>query len=65
MSTPPAVAWTRSRSCEGGACIEVAPAPLDGFLFLRAPGSTDPLCVTREEWDAFLAGARAGDFDTV
>jgi hypothetical protein len=54
--------WRRSRRCDSGACVEVA--PINGGIALR--DSKDPdgpiLMFTREEWNAFLDGARAGDF---
>lgn len=54
--------WRRSRQCSTGACVEVAKV---GGLFLvrdsKEPGGT-PLTFTEAEWDAFVAGVKAGDF---
>lgn len=57
--------WRRSSACADTACVEVAGA--GGFLYLRdgkAPGDR-ALRFTRAEWEAFLAGMKAGDFDSV
>jgi hypothetical protein len=48
----------------GGDCVEVA-GNLPGIVALR--DTKDPAGVTlvfsRDEWEAFLAGVRAGEFD--
>jgi Domain of unknown function (DUF397) len=55
---------TSSYSQSGGECVETAFLP-DGGVALRH--STDPegsvLIYTRGEWDAFLKGAKDGEFD--
>ena len=52
-----------SAKCEAGACVEVA--QLQGSYFFR--DSKDPdgpvLTFTQSEWDAFVSGVRAGDFE--
>ena len=57
------LAWYRARSCEGGNCIEIAPA--NGMIIFR--DSKDPngshLQFTKDEWAAFLGAAKGGDFD--
>lgn len=66
---PDDVVWQRSsfstESDEG--VVEVAILPGDGGVFLRTTTSTAqgvaPLYYTPAEWDAFLAGVRAGEFD--
>lgn len=64
----PAVAWhisTRSNS-NGGSCVEAGPL-LDGSGRVAVRHSKAPdaavIVYTREEWDAFLAGAKDGEFD--
>ncbi|MFY1671151.1 DUF397 domain-containing protein [Plantactinospora sp. WMMB334] len=64
----PAVAWhisTKSAS-NGGSCVEAGPV-LDGSGRIAVRHSKAPqaavIVYTREEWDAFLAGARDGEFD--
>ncbi|HUJ07923.1 MAG TPA: DUF397 domain-containing protein [Streptosporangiaceae bacterium] len=57
-------AWRKSRySNPSGNCVETAELPA-GEVAVR--NSRDPdgpaLVFTRAEWDAFLLGARAGDF---
>lgn len=61
------------KACEANTCIEVAvlvdmeakPIP-GGDLVLRSsamPGAI--LLVTREEWDEFVVGVKAGKFDGI
>ena len=57
--------WVKSSlSFSNGNCVEVAELP-GGSVGVRS--SREPagsvLRFTREEWDAFLAGARLGEFD--
>ena len=57
--------WRKStRSGNSGNCVEVAELP-DGGRAVR--DSKDPqgpvLRFTRDEWSAFVAGARDGEFD--
>jgi hypothetical protein len=58
-------AWVKSsHSFSNGNCVEVAELP-GGSVGVR--NSRDPdgpvLKFTQEEWDAFLGGARLGEFD--
>lgn len=64
----PQVAWhisTRSDSA-GGSCVEAGPV-LDGSGRVAVRHSRAPdaavIVYTRAEWDAFLAGAKDGEFD--
>ncbi|MFD7441697.1 DUF397 domain-containing protein [Streptomyces sp. NPDC059909] len=62
-----AVTWIKSsRSNATGNCVELAALP-DGQVAVR--NSRDPqgpaLVYTRDEVEAFVAGARGGDFDAV
>jgi hypothetical protein len=55
--------WRRARRCGSNTCVEVA---TDGEHFLIRDSKRpeiEPLRFTGAEWAAFLAGARAGDFD--
>ncbi|MFC7529499.1 DUF397 domain-containing protein [Actinoplanes sp. GCM10030250] len=54
--------WRRSGQCASGACVEVARVG-DQFLIRdsKRPGFAQ-LSFTRAEWDAFVAGVKAGDF---
>ncbi len=55
--------WRRSSRCGTNTCVEIA---ADGEAVLvrdsKNPESP-PLRFTQQEWTAFLAGARAGEFD--
>jgi uncharacterized protein DUF397 len=57
----------RKASFSGGAnggCVEVATVP--GYIGVRDTklgGRSPVLAFTPTEWEAFLAGARAGEFD--
>jgi predicted secreted Zn-dependent protease len=57
--------WYKARRSNGsGACVEVATAA--GSILVR--DSKDPhgpvLTYTKAEWDAFLDGAKKGEFDS-
>jgi len=55
--------FTRSSYCHSGACVEVA--QYSDLISIR--DSKDPdgtaLHFTPEEWKAFVAGVKAGEFD--
>jgi Domain of unknown function (DUF397) len=57
--------WRRSSLCGAhGSCVEVAPTP-DGGVAIRngeTPGTAPVLFFSRDEWEAFVAGVRAGEF---
>lgn len=58
--------WTKaSASTATGACVEVAHLGNTNSVFVRHSKQPDGpvLEYTREEWQAFLAGAKAGEFD--
>ena len=68
MSTPDfsRATWRKSTRSggNGGQCVEVA--FVDGAVGLRdskQQGEGPILVFTPEEWDAFLAGVRDGEFD--
>jgi hypothetical protein len=59
------IRWTKAASCAGGNCVQVASTG-DGLVVLigdskNADGPV--LSYTRDEWVAFLEGAKNGDFD--
>lgn len=61
--TTPRAAWRTSSFCTGGGCVEIR-TDTDGVA-IRATGRPDTVVhVDRAEWQAFLAGVKAGDFDT-
>ncbi|RZT83500.1 uncharacterized protein DUF397 [Pseudonocardia sediminis] len=52
-----------SSFCAAGGCVAVAPAE-DGVLIRSSRVDDGPvLAFTQEEWVAFLAGVRNGEFD--
>jgi hypothetical protein len=59
------LAWRKSSfSADQGACVELAPLP-DGGVAVRNSNHPDAGTVvfTRPEVDAWLKGAKAGEFD--
>jgi len=55
--------WRKPERCASGNCFEVARA--DGQVLVR--NSTRPdeiLSFTVEEWEAFVAGVKEGDFSS-
>jgi hypothetical protein len=54
--------WKKSTRCGSATCVEVA--KLDDRYLIRDSKNPDaaPLAFTPEEWDAFVAGVRAGEF---
>jgi hypothetical protein len=57
------VAWTKSKRCESSACVEARLG--NDEVWVRDSKNPDGpvLKFTGPEWDAFLAGARDGEFD--
>lgn len=55
--------WFKSRRCEGGACVEAA--RVDGGMAMRDSKNPDGpmLNFSMNEWNAFMAGIRSGDFE--
>lgn len=56
--------WIRSRACSADGCVEVAHLP-GGMVALRDSKDTGKSAhlFDGEEWAAFLAGAKNGEFD--
>ena len=59
------VAWDKSTKCDTNACVEVATVgedlPTVGVRNSRLPGEV--VWFDRDEWTAFIAGVKAGEFD--
>ncbi len=62
-TTEDSIRWRKSSRCESGTCVEVA--HIDGTIAIRDSkdlhGSV--LTFSAEEWAAFVAGVRNGEFD--
>ncbi|GGM15829.1 DUF397 domain-containing protein [Dactylosporangium sucinum] len=55
--------WRKSDFCGSSSCVEVA-KHADSFLVRDAKNPNGSvLTFDRAEWDAFVAGVRAGNFD--
>ena len=63
MQDLPAAAWRTSSLCDLNGCVEVA--LLDNQVAVRdAKDKASPILLfTPPEWEAFLTGVRAGEFD--
>ncbi|GAA4931806.1 DUF397 domain-containing protein [Actinomycetospora succinea] len=56
--------YVRSSFCAGGACVEVGLLPAGQVAVRDAKDhSGAPHVFTPHEWDAFIAGVKAGEFD--
>jgi Domain of unknown function (DUF397) len=57
--------WFKSSFSAAGACVEVAHLPNQAGVAVRdsKDRSRPPHFYTTDEWNAFLAGAKAGEFD--
>jgi hypothetical protein len=56
--------WFKSSASSSGACVEVAHVPGGGVALRDTKDRAKPAhFYTREEWAAFLAGAKNGEFD--
>ena len=55
------IPWTRAAGCESSSCVEVA-FTADGVL-VRSSNGGPAVCLSREEWAAFVGGVKLGEFD--
>lgn len=58
--------WKRPGRYESNACVEIRNGSDEGTPTVLIRSSDSPgrmLRFTREEWDVFVAGVKAGDFD--
>jgi hypothetical protein len=56
--------WRKSEFCGSQACIEVASVAADTILIRDSKNPhASPLSFDRAEWEVFVAGVRAGNFD--
>ena len=60
------VQWSTSGNCDSSTCVSVGHDP-DAPLAIHVRDSKNPggpiLTFNRQEWEAFTAGVRAGEFD--
>ncbi len=56
--------FTKSSFCQVGTCVEVGRLA-DGGIAVRDGKNLDQaaLCFTADEWKAFVAGVKAGEFE--
>lgn len=57
--------WRNAGRCDGGHCLEIG--TLGEFVVVRNSADPDGTYVTlsREEWHAFAAGVKNGEFDDI
>jgi len=56
--------WVRGEFCGGGACVEAAVTADANILVRDSKNLEGPiLAFDRSEWQAFVTGVRAGNFD--
>lgn len=58
-------AWYTTERCDGGACVQIG--TLGESILIRSTIDPDGHWVTlsRDEWRAFVAGVKGGDFDSI
>lgn len=54
--------WRKSSRCESAHCVQIRPLA-DGSVLLGSTKEPGDLLFTKAEWDAFVEGAKAGEFD--
>jgi len=55
--------WHRGRSCESGACVEIATTGDAVMVRSSANPEDTPITLSRPEWQEFLLGVKEGAFD--
>jgi hypothetical protein len=55
--------WHRSSLCDAGSCVEVAQVDDDVVVRDSKHPAGPILRFTADEWNAFLAGVRGGEFE--
>lgn len=57
--------WRYTSRCEGGACVEIG--ILGEIIMVRRSTDPDGACLklSRGEWQEFVAGLKAGQFDSL
>jgi hypothetical protein len=57
--------WHISKLCEGGACIAVGTLGESILIGRKEDREGSYATFTRNEWQAFVAGVKDGDFDSL
>jgi uncharacterized protein DUF397 len=57
--------WHTSRRCDGGSCVEVGSREESVLIRKSADPEGNIVTVNRDEWRAFVAGVKDGDFDSL
>jgi hypothetical protein len=59
------IVWRRAASCDanGGSCVEVHHRPNGDVLVRESDFPADVLRLSKKQWDGFVTGIVAGDFD--
>lgn len=55
--------WIKSSLCDGGECVEISGLGTDTILMRSSMNRRTVLKFTPAEWDAFLGGVLAGEFN--
>lgn len=55
--------WIKSSFCTNSGCVEIARSGTGLVLVRDSASPGNALAFTVDEWDAFIAGAKAGEFD--
>ena len=64
MNETDGLRWFKSTASGGGGCVEAARTATGGMAIRDTKDRTKPAHVyTRDEWQAFVTGAKAGEFD--
>ena len=56
--------WRKAQACGNSNCVEVNIWPISVFVRDFKNPYSSYLAFTHEEWAAFLAGVKAGEFDS-
>jgi Domain of unknown function (DUF397) len=54
--------WRKSSHCAAGDCIEISQSENRRWIWIRS-GQFNSFPVTPDEWESFVKGIKAGEFD--
>lgn len=58
-------AWHLSKSCDGGNCVEIGTRGESVLIRSSAAEDRRYIALSRDEWLAFVAGVKDGDFNSL